>query len=363
VLAWAAASDADERSAKPMAVMSKKERIDAAVRGEAVDRAPVSLWRHFYECEETAEGLAGAMLAWQAKYDWDWMKVNPRASYHVEGWGVKLRFSGQALVKPVVLEVPVQGPADWGKIRPLPMDTPALDEQLEVMERLCEALGGKVYALETVFSPLSIAGDLVADGAQLVEAMRRDPQAVHGALQAITETFEEFVRRLLQAGADGIFFATTEWASHDTLTDEQYAEFGRPYDLRVLAAAQENAGFNVLHVCKNNNMALALADYPVHAINWAVGAPGNPTLRDVQSESGKAVIGGFQNETLRDADAAHINAEARAADMQTGGRWWILGPACSIAVDTPEANVHAARDIANSLGEGPAEGGGQIISG
>src|SRR6476661_1069738 len=161
-----------------MAVMSKKERINATVRNEPVDRIPVSLWRHFYECEETAEGLAGAMLAWQAKYDWDWMKVNPRASYHVEGWGVKLRFSGQALVKPVVLEVPVQASADWGKIRPLPVDTPALDEQLEVMERLCEALGSKVYALETVFSPLSIAGDLVADGRQLVDAMRSDPQAV-----------------------------------------------------------------------------------------------------------------------------------------------------------------------------------------
>src|SRR6476661_3869773 len=120
VQACAAASDADERSARPMAVMSKKDRIDAAVRGEAVDRAPVSLWRHFYECEETAEGLAGAMLAWQAKYDWDWMKVNPRTSYHVEGWGVKLRFSGQPLIKPVVTEVPVQQTRDWAKIGVLP---------------------------------------------------------------------------------------------------------------------------------------------------------------------------------------------------------------------------------------------------
>ena len=49
----------------------------------------MSLWRHFYECERTAEDLAGAMLAFHKKYDWDWMKVNPRASYHVEGWGVK----------------------------------------------------------------------------------------------------------------------------------------------------------------------------------------------------------------------------------------------------------------------------------
>src|SRR4051794_5345522 len=190
--------------------MSKKELIDAVVRNDQVDRVPVSLWRHFYECEETAEGLAGAMLAWQAKYDWDWMKVNPRASYHVEGWGVKLRFSGQPLIKPVVLDVPIKATGDWAGLRPLNPDEGALDEQLEACERICEALGGEAFICETVFSPLSIAGDLVANGQQLLDDMQNDPQAVHGALEVITATFCDFVPRLLKSGADGLFFATTE---------------------------------------------------------------------------------------------------------------------------------------------------------
>jgi uroporphyrinogen decarboxylase len=344
-----------------MAVMSKKDRINATMRNEPVDRIPVSLWRHFYECEETAEGLAGAMLAWQAKYDWDWMKVNPRASYHVEGWGVKLQFSGQPLVKPVVTDVPIKSVRDWGKLRPLGFDSGPLDEQLEVMERLCEALGDKVYALETVFNPISIAADLLQNGGDLLTHMQQDPKAVHGALEMITATFTEFVGRLLKAGADGIFFATTDWASRDMLTEDQYAEFARPYDLRVLAAAQD-AHFNVLHVCKNNNYVLSMLDYPVHAINWAVGSPGNPDLRTVQTSTDKVVIGGLRNETLRDSDVAHIHSEARAAAVQTGSRRWILGPACSIAVDTPDANVRAARDIANQLDTGAA-GGGQDITG
>src|SRR3954452_17101270 len=165
--------------------MSKKQLIDAVVRNEPVQRVPVSLWRHFYECEETAEGLAGAMLAWQDKYDWDWMKVNPRASYHVEGWGVKLRFSGQPLVKPVVLEVPIKQTSGWASLRPLSSSEGVLDEQTEVCERICEALGGEAYICETVFSPLSIAGDLVAEPQQLLDDMRNDRQAVHGALEVI----------------------------------------------------------------------------------------------------------------------------------------------------------------------------------
>jgi uroporphyrinogen decarboxylase len=331
-----------------MQTMTKKQRVDATVHNQPVDRPAVSLWRHFYECEDTAEGLAGAMLGWQRKYDWDWMKVNPRASYHVEGWGVTLQFSGQALVKPTVLDVPIKATGDWAKLRPLSTGEGALDEQIEVAERICEALGGDAYICETVFSPLSIAGDLVATPQQLLDDLRRDPQAVHAALEVITETFRAFVKEIIDSGADGIFFATTEWATRDTMSEELYAEFGRPYDLRVLEAAQEGA-FNVLHVCKNHNLALALADYPVHAINWAVGAPGNPSLHEVQAASGKAVIGGLHNETLRESDPEHVLSEARAASIQTTNRLWMLGPACSIAVDTPDANVRAARQAVEQL--------------
>lgn len=328
--------------------MTKKQRVDATVHNQDVDRPAVSLWRHFYEAEETAEGLAGAMLGWHRKYDWDWMKVNPRASYHVEGWGVKLRFSGQPLIKPVVLDVPIKQTSDWASLRPLSSSEGVLDEQTEVCERICEALGGEAYICETVFSPLSIAGDLVADPQQLLDDMRNDRQAVHGALEVITATFREFVTAVIKAGADGIFFATTEWATRDTLTEDLYAEFGRPYDLQVLEAAREGQ-FNVLHVCKNHNMVLALAEYPVHAINWAVGSPGNPPLHEVQAAGGKAVIGGLRNETLQAGDPAHILSEARAASIQTSNRMWMLGPACSIAVDTPDANVRAARQAVDQL--------------
>ena len=41
-----------------MAAMSKWERVEAALAGEAVDRPPVSLWQHFPEQDQTAEALA-----------------------------------------------------------------------------------------------------------------------------------------------------------------------------------------------------------------------------------------------------------------------------------------------------------------
>jgi uroporphyrinogen decarboxylase len=329
--------------------MSKLQRIDAALHNQPVDRPPVSLWRHFYECERTAEDLAGAMLAFHKKYDWDWMKVNPRASYHVEGWGVKVDYgAGGPNDRPNVVEYPVHSASDWGKLKPLPTSEGVLDEQLEALERISEALAGQAYFIETVFNPLSIAADMVANEQQILDDMRDNPQALKDALEVITDTFTSFALECVKAGACGIFFATTEWASRDRLNEEQWEEWGRPYDLRVLKAV-EGSPFNVLHVCKNNNLLYCLADYPVGAINWAVGSPGNPSLRDVQLNTDKTVIGGYRNETLREGTPALITAEARLAREQTGGRRWILGPACSIPVDCPEENIRAARDAADAL--------------
>ena len=66
--------------------LSKQERVQAVLEGETVDRPPISVWRHFYDRETTSQGLVESMLGFQRQYDWDFMKVNPRAQYHVEDW-------------------------------------------------------------------------------------------------------------------------------------------------------------------------------------------------------------------------------------------------------------------------------------
>ncbi len=326
-----------------MAAMTKKERVKTALKGEAVDRPPASFWRHFYESETTAEGLADAMLGFQRKYDWDFVKVNPRASYHVEGWGVALEFSGQPHVAPKRLDYPVKSSADWARIRPLPLDQGPLAEQLKALQLIKEGLKGEAFFVETIFSPLSIAGDLVGSSGQLQKDLRESPATVHQALQVITETFAPFAQRCLEVGASGIFFATTDWASYDLLTDREYDEFGRAYDLQVLKNVQDGADLNVLHVCKDHNMLFALADYPVHAINWDATSPTNPNLKQGLEKCRQAVIGGIDRHTLRTGTPDDVVAEVERAKEMTGGHRWMLGPSCSIPTESREENLRAAR--------------------
>jgi uroporphyrinogen decarboxylase len=328
--------------------MNKRERVGAALQGKPVDRPPLSFWRHFFDKETSAAGLAEAMLGFQHTYDWDFMKVNPRACYHAEPWGCRFQFSGHPHIEPKLVETAVKTPDDWRKITPLTPTIGAFGEQLEALRLIKEGLRGEVPFIETIFTPLSVAGRLVGSDDVMRDHLRQYPDRVHGALEAITMTFERFAKVCLDAGVDGVFYATTGWATYDRLTDAEYEEFGRPYDVRVLHAV-EDAPFNILHVCRSHNMLRKLMDYPANAINWATTDPTNPQIGEIWQRSHRPVIGGVDHVgTLRQGTTEAVRAEIRSAVGQTREGLFI-GPGCSISPQTPEANLRAARTAVDDL--------------
>jgi uroporphyrinogen decarboxylase len=336
--------------------MTPRERVWAALAGEPVDRPPIAFWGHFYHRESSARDLAEATLEFQRTYDWDWIKLNPRKHYHVEPWGVRYRYSGRPGEKPVLESWPVREPGDWGRITPRPPDAAAFAEQVEAVRLMHEALPADVPLIATVFTPLAVLAEMVPEPRILRDAMRTDPEQVRRALEAVTATYEGYVPRLLEAGADGIFFATVDWASQDLMSAEDYRAWARPGDLRVLAAAA-GARFNVLHVCKRRNLLLELADYPVAAFSWAATDPTNPDLATALARLPVAVMGGISHEgALQAASPEPVLAEYRAAFERTGGRRWLAAPGCSIPPATPTANLRAIREAAESLGLAAARG-------
>ena len=324
--------------------LSPRERLHATLRSESVDRPAWSLWRHFYDTEATPEGLAESMLGFQNTYQFDFMKVNPRACYHIQDWGVQIRYSGNALQGPKIVDVPVKSPADWRKIQPLKSDSGVLGEHLRALRLIRDGLHGQIPFIMTVFNPLSLAGDLMESDQALRRHLQEAPELVHQGLAAITETFVDYTKAVLELGVSGIFFATTSVASRDFMTPEEYRVFGRPYDLQVLAAAQA-AEFNLLHVCGDHNMLLDLADYPVHAVNWAATSPTNPSIGEAAAKLKPALVGGISREALTASSPEEAIREAKQARAQTGGKHWALGPSCSIPVDSHPETIQALREF------------------
>ena len=174
-------------------------------------------------------------------------------------------------------------------------------------------------------------------------SQRTGSSLLTNALEALTQTFTAFAVEALNAGADGLFFATTQWASRQLLSVEEYERWGRPYDLRILAQV-EDAPFNLLHVCSAEAMLHDLADYPVALFNWGFADAGNPDVTDGLKRLRKPVIGGVdRKQDLLEADPKAIYSKVVTLKEKLQSEPWGCGPDCSIYPHSKTENLRAVK--------------------
>jgi uroporphyrinogen decarboxylase len=323
-----------------MKQMSRRERVLAAINRQPVDRVPYAVWRHFPSVDHSPAGLAQATLRFHERYGSDFLKITPRGSYAVEAWGCvesdAVREDGH---RPCA-SCAVRSAEDWKKIRALdPAAAPGWAEEIETIIRLgFDRRIGDAPVVPTLFSPLSLAKKLSGD--RLQRDLREHPDAVTGALEAITETLIKFAQLALTEGVSGIFYSI-QAASRSANSEEDYARFGEPYDRQFLDAIASQSTLTIIHCHGDGLMFDRLARLPGHAWNWDDRAT-PPSLREGAAKVPGAVIGGLhQWKTLRDGTAEHAVGETRDAVAQTGGTGLIVGPGCVLPMNTPDANVAA----------------------
>lgn len=319
--------------------MKKRDRVFAALRGEEVDRIPVSAWWHDFPREWDAESLAATTVEAYESFGWDWIKINPRASYYGEIWGAEYRPHDDR--QPDLVKPAFTSSTEISQVEPVDLRNGVLRQHVESVRLVVEKRKGGAPVVQTVFSPLATLSRMAGSTKFIQRMIREQPKAVHKALEAVTTTLARYSEACVKAGADGIFFATVEWGSADTISWTNYRQFARPYDLRVLEAV-ESAPFNILHVCRSRNHLLKLLDYSVAALNWATQDRSNPSPAEVLAKTDKAVIGGVSHEgALPGGTPAEVVNEAHRAVLDAGGRRFLLAPGCAIPPDTPEKNLRA----------------------
>jgi uroporphyrinogen decarboxylase len=319
--------------------MTKRERVMAALRRQPVDRPPVSFWRHVPDVDHTAAGLADAMLAWQRRWDLDFVKVMSSGVYCVEDWGCTVAYAGSPNGAKQCVEHAVRTTGDWARIKVLDPGAGALGRELDALGRIVRGRGDDAPILHTLFSPLTIARKLA--GERLAEDLRTSPEAVGQALDAITETMIRYGSAVIEAGADGVFFAT-QMASPEVMSRDDHARFELPYARRVLAGLEGKSSFTLLHVHGKEIYFDDLAGTPaVHAANWHDRLT-PPALGDALRRFAGAVVGGLnEGVTLRRGPAGSVVAEVEEAIRQTGGRGLMVGPGCVLPLDVPDAHLEA----------------------
>jgi uroporphyrinogen decarboxylase len=313
--------------------MTRTERVMAAVRGEPVDRVPVCFWHHF-QPDGSGRRMAEASLAFfDESFDLDVLKVMPDISYP---------FPRKS----------IQKPEDWRLIEPIDQARSRFfDQRAECVQILRDELGFDTPIIVTLFSPLTEALNFAADRERFFQHAQEAGAAVHEGLSILAENLRAHVRDVIDAGADGVFLAL-QGISTEIMTEQQYRELGRPYDLIVLQGAIDG-WLNTLHVHGEKNLMFDLIlDYPVQVLSWSDRLAG-PSLRDARGKTTKALMGGWHEfGPLSNGPEEAILAEAKDAIAQTGGRKLILANGCSVPDDTDEKWLHYAREIVDQLDQG-----------
>jgi uroporphyrinogen decarboxylase len=326
-------------SGTPSAI-THRARLETTLKGDQPDRTPVALWRHFPVDDQSPDRLAAATAAFQNLYDYDLIKVTPSSSFCIRDWGVQDEWRGEPEGTRQYTRRAIRGPEDWEKLASLDPKSGHLGSQLECLRLLVKEFSPQTPLLQTVFSPLSQAKNLVGP-AELLVHLRKWPEAVKSGLKLISDVTIRFITEARKTGIDGIFYAV-QHAQYGLLNEQEFNEFGRAYDLRVLEASQ-GLWLNMVHLHGDQIMFSKVCDYPVQVINWH-DRQTPPSLGDALNLFPGTLCGGLRQwETMLLASPKQIQEEALDAIQTTAGRRLILGTGCVAPTTTPYGNFLAAR--------------------
>jgi uroporphyrinogen decarboxylase len=318
-------------------LISKFDIIEKLKKGEKMDQVPVSLWKHFPIDDLRAEPLCKRHIELQRRYDLDLVKFSLSGGYMNVAFGAEIEYTNSTEGAATVTKYAVNDVQDWERLKEPSIQKGILAEMLNGMKLYSKAAKDIVPFIFTVFSPLTVAWKI--SGKRFLKDLRTEPEKLHCALEVVSKTTMEFCNAALDAGANGIFFST-QMASYDLLSLQEFKEFGSKYDIPILRSLEKKSYFNVLHIHGSNLMFDQLvSDYPAAAVNWH-DRHTPPSLRQAFGKTGKVLVGGLnQTDTLTLGTPETVRKEVLDAISQTGGKRLILGPGCVVPLNAVEGNL------------------------
>lgn len=330
--------------------LSKRERLEKTIAGEATDRVAMALWRHWPGDDQRPADLVQACVDFQNQWDFDFIKVTPSSSYSVADYGVQDQWVGSLEGTREYTRRAVQRSLEWTELRVLDPHRGNLGQAGETMRQMKAAIKGDVPYIQTIFNPLAQAKN-IAGNELLLSHIRTAPERLKTGLNIITENTLRFIDSLSQLGLAGIFYAI-QHASYSLLSRAEYEEFGRPYDLQILKALPKNWWFNMVHLHGDLPMFDLVADYPVQALNWH-DQETEPDLATGKLKFKGAVCGGLGRwNTVHNDTPTAVREQARRAFELTNNRRLILSTGCVMMITSPTSNIRAARESVESTRTG-----------
>jgi uroporphyrinogen decarboxylase len=314
-----------------LSTLSHKERVDRALRGEDLDRLPFTFYHHYKR--PTAQLEAQDHLEFHRAYNTDIVKVMNDFDY------------------------PQSATGKWYELKPL--DSP-FPEQLATLKLVRDGLNGDAYFIDTIYGPYMTAMILFQSQPQFASLgkseeiqdkqisslhafQQQNPDAWHGALEAITQSTINHIRHSKHIGAAGalvsIFNAESKFGS---VAD--YERYTRPYDKRVFDVLADTK-LSVLHLHYLERPYLdQFRDFNAPVIQYSEKTSGIP-ISEVRKQYSQPIAGGVDEMDYEKLTVAEIRTQWMEARAQAGAKY-IAAPGCSVPnSSTPEELARFPRPL------------------
>lgn len=316
--------------------MTKRERVIAAIKGEAVDAVPSCFSLHFPKGAAAGDPGIRSHLDFFRETDTDILKI-----------------MNENLI-PDVGEIRV--PDDWKKIPSYSLKSPFLVDQIDFAKSILDQCEGSAFTLGTLHGicasaihPIEARYGYQAVRELQVAHLRQNPKPVLEAFSRIADALCFLVRAYSDLGIDGVYYAALG-AERDLLTDEEFARWIEPYDRLILSEIKRSGRRSFLHMCKGNLDMNRYAEYAglADVFNWGVGENGF-SLEDGRALFGDVcVMGGLANRSgpLVEGPVEDLREAATEVIGRFGRRKFILGADCTLPTEIPYARIKAAVEAA-----------------
>ncbi len=242
---------------------------------------------------------------------------------------------------------------DVDRLRPIdPARDGMLPELLKATRLISARLGERAFLLaEADQGPFSLATQIVGVEALLMALTDPDKEGlVRRLLDYATQQVITYARALLEAGAHMTGMGDSI-AGPDVCSPALYRRFAWPYERRVVEALGADSAMIGLHICGDattiledmvgTGSQLLAVDHKVDRAAAKAATRGSTTLIGTVDSSG----------VLARGTPDDVRAAARSdLDLLAEGGGFILAPGCALPYDTPEANIRALVETAQTDG-------------
>ena len=319
--------------------MTKRERVIAAINKQETDGVPSGFFIHFpHDCIK-GEAAVKAHVKYFEDTDMAMVKI---------------------MNENLVPDMPeIKTAEDYSKMPGVDGDAAFINDQIALTKEILKSYQEDGFTVGTLHGivasaihPMQNTMGYEGSREKLCEFLRKNPEKALEGMEKIADAMCVLARKYIKAGLDGVYYAALG-GEKQYFTDEEFKEWIRPFDLKIMKAIKEAGGYCILHICQKNLNMNRYEGYEEYcdAVNWGVYDAPYSLEEGKELFHGKTIMGGMENRSgvLVDGSEADVCRVVRELIETFGRTGFILGADCTLATEQDLRKVRAAVETARSL--------------